>query len=285
MDSEVPSVTLSDGRRLAYQSYGDPDGLPIVYNHGGLSAHPDISFADQVARGRHLRLLAVDRPGTGGSSRHPDRRVIDWAEDVGALTTSLGIESFSVLGWSAGGPYALACCRALAPRVRRAAIVGGMCPFGATVTARQLGLRADRILFPLARKSPALAALVVRSSGLLSAQRTQQLLLHELSSADDRAVVGAMTPTEFFAGSREALRNGPGGVVDDYVTLGGDWGFVPEEVQIPVSLFQGSEDTLLPRAHAESLATSLPLSRLEIVEGAGHFLLHRHLDDVLDAVG
>jgi hypothetical protein len=41
---------------------------------------------------------------------------------------------------------------------------------------------------------------------------------------------------------------------------------------------------LLPRSHAEALAAQLPTGRLEVVEGAGHFLLHSHLGRVLDAL-
>jgi pimeloyl-ACP methyl ester carboxylesterase len=284
-DPDELGITLPDGRWLAYRSYGDPDGSPVAYHHGGLSAHTDVAFADEAARRHHLRLLAVDRPGTGESARLARRRVIDWGNDVATLMDALGIGSFSVLGWSAGGPYALACCRALGPRIRRAATVGGMCPFGPTVTPKQLGLRADRLLFPLSQRSRVLAAAIVRASSLLPERSAQRLVVRSLSSSEDRAVVSAMAPAEFSSDLRLALRHGPGGIVDDYVVLGGDWGFAPEEVTVPVCVFQGTEDTLLPVAHAESLAASLPHGRLEMIEGAGHFLLHRHLEAVFDALG
>ncbi len=94
----------------------------------------------------------------------------------------------------------------------------------------------------------------------------------------------AMTPAEAASGLREATRQGPGGVVDDYATLAEDWDFALFDVDVPVTVFQGAADTLLPRAHAESLAGQLPTGRLEVVDGAGHFLLHTHLGRVLDAL-
>jgi pimeloyl-ACP methyl ester carboxylesterase len=52
----------------------------------------------------------------------------------------------------------------------------------------------------------------------------------------------------------------------------------------PVTVFQGAADTLLPMSHAEALAAQLPSGHLEVVAGAGHFLLRPHLGRVLDAL-
>jgi pimeloyl-ACP methyl ester carboxylesterase len=277
-------LALPGGRRLAYRIYGDPDGAPVVYCHGGLSAHTDIAFATGRAAERHLQIVAIARPGIGESSRlGPPRRVRDWADDVAVLTAALGMESFSVLGWSAGGPYALACAVVLGPRVRHTLTIGGMAPLGGRVTARQLGLVADRVLFPLSQRAPRSAAALVRSAGWLPPAALQRTLLRSLPKAD-RAVVGAMSPAEFSADLEEALRNGPNGIVDDYRVVGADWGFAPENVTCPVTVVQGSEDTILPMAHARNLAERLPDGTLQVVEGAGHFLLHTHFELVVDAL-
>jgi pimeloyl-ACP methyl ester carboxylesterase len=276
--------SLPGGRRLDYRTYGDPAGSPVVYCHGGLSAHTDIAFAAGHAAERELRIVAVARPGIGESTRlGPPRRVRDWADDVAVLTTALGIGSFSVLGWSAGGPYALACAHVLGPRVHRTVTVGGMAPLEGQLTSRQLGLIADRILFPLSRRAPRLAATLVGSTGRLPGSVSQKTLLRSLSGAD-RAIVGAMSSAEFTADLKEALRLGPQGIVDDYRVVGGEWGFAPEDVTYPVTLLQGSDDTLLPMTHAQNIADRLPGGTLEVVEGAGHFLLHTHFDLVADAL-
>lgn len=171
----------------------------------------------------------------------------------------------------------------LGSRVRSVATVGGMAPLKAPLTAKQLGLSADRILFPLARRSAAAAAAVVRTSLLMPDRMSQRMVLHSVSPPD-HAVIAAMTPAAFMADLTDAVRHGAGGVVDDYLATGGDWGFAPKDMAGPVTLFQGAQDTLLPRRHAEELAARLAHGRLEIVEGAGHFLLHSHLDTVLDAL-
>jgi pimeloyl-ACP methyl ester carboxylesterase len=276
-------VVLPDGRRIECQSFGDPGGFPVIYCHGGLSAPVDIAFSDDAARERGVRIVAPARPGIGSSDRRRDRCVADWAADISAVVATLGIERFSVLGWSAGGPFALAVASGLAPLVVRTATVGGMAPLRPPLSARQLGLRVDQVLFPLATRSRSLAAFVVRASALAPAGVERGVLLRALPP-EDRAVVEKMTPVEVAAGMRDATRHGPGGVADDYAVLAADWGFELADVGGPVTVFQGAADTLLPRSHAETLAAQLPSGRLEVVEGAGHFLLHTHLGRVLDGL-
>ena len=101
-------LELADGRRLAYDDVGDPDGQPVVYLHGcpnsRLSRHPD----DSIAARAGVRLIAVDRPGYGSSDPPSDWSLGSVARDVAALVEHLDIEHCAVLGWSSGGPVALA---------------------------------------------------------------------------------------------------------------------------------------------------------------------------------
>ena len=62
-----------------------------------------------AASDEHVRLIAPDRPGMGRSDPQPGHVVADWPADVAALADTLGLETFGVVGWSAGTPYAFAC--------------------------------------------------------------------------------------------------------------------------------------------------------------------------------
>ena len=101
-------VALPDGRRLAYDDVGDPLGAPVVYLHGcpdcRLTRPPD----DAVAAGVGARVIAVDRPGYGSSDPDPHGDDNALAADVIVLADELGVDRFAVLGWSSGGPSALA---------------------------------------------------------------------------------------------------------------------------------------------------------------------------------
>ena len=70
-------------------------------------------------------MLALDRPGIGLSDPKPGRRVLDWADDAAEVAARLEITRFGVLGWSAGGPHALACAFRMPDRVM---VVGLVCP-------------------------------------------------------------------------------------------------------------------------------------------------------------
>ena len=98
---------------------GDPAGAPVLYLHGGgdsrLSRHPDDSIATTLG----VRLLAVDRSGPAVRGR----TLRTWAQDVVA---ALPVERFAVIGWSAGGPHALAVAAVAPERVTRVALVGSM---------------------------------------------------------------------------------------------------------------------------------------------------------------
>jgi pimeloyl-ACP methyl ester carboxylesterase len=277
-------ITLPSGRRLGYSEWGDTGGRPVVYFHGGLSSRLDIAFADGVCARLGVRLIAVDRPGIGLSDRHPRRQLLDWPADVAELADQIGVGRFSVLGWSAGGPHVLACAVAIPQRLAAAATSGGMAPLEHDDNVNDLGFQADRVLFPLSRRAPRLAAAGLWLAGRAPAAVVKWSLVHELGRLGahaDRQVVSRLSRAEASGFFYEALRNGAGGTVDDYRVLGDPWGFRLEHVDFKVTLFHGAEDRVEPLPHAEAMATRLPQADLQVVPGAGHFLLHRHLDQVL----
>ena len=101
------TLRLESGRSLGYAEWGDASGFPLVHFHGSSSSRLEHPVQPEVLEG--VRLVTIDRPGHGLSEFQPERTLLDWPRDVAALTDHLGIERFAVSGWSAGGPYALAC--------------------------------------------------------------------------------------------------------------------------------------------------------------------------------
>jgi pimeloyl-ACP methyl ester carboxylesterase len=78
-----------DGRTLAIEEDGDPNGRPVLV-HGGTpnSRHlyPPTAI-DAAARG--LRLISYDRPGYGGSTPQPGRTVADREASLAASAADL----------------------------------------------------------------------------------------------------------------------------------------------------------------------------------------------------
>jgi pimeloyl-ACP methyl ester carboxylesterase len=116
------AVTLPDGRRLAYTEWGLPDGPPVLGFHGTPGSRLWCPDEDATAA-LGVRLILPDRPGIGGSDPLPRRRFGDWPADVEVLADTLGLDTFGVVGYSAGGPYAAACAALMPARLTGVAIV------------------------------------------------------------------------------------------------------------------------------------------------------------------
>ena len=122
---------LTGGRRLGYDERGATDGRPVFYFHGSPSSRIEAALylSDDLLESCNIRLIALDRPGLGLSDFQPDRRLLDWPRDVLALADHLKIERFTILAYSLGGPYGLACAFAIPQRLEKAGIVSGAAMF------------------------------------------------------------------------------------------------------------------------------------------------------------
>lgn len=112
-------LTLPDNRRLAYAEYGNPNGHPTLYFHGGGASRLEpLLLGDDVFTRLGLRLIAPDRPGIGQSDFQPNRGFSDWVKDIEALANGLELDKFSVWGVSAGGGYAAVCAAKIPERLQ-----------------------------------------------------------------------------------------------------------------------------------------------------------------------
>ena len=121
------TLRLPDGRILAYDDVGDPAGAPVVYLHGT----PDSRLArppDHLTAAAGVRLVAVDRPGAGDSDPHPAARLLSLGADVEALLDHLSVPKAILVGWSAGGLFALAAATTLGERVAGVGLIATLPP-------------------------------------------------------------------------------------------------------------------------------------------------------------
>lgn len=282
------TIQLSDGRTLGFDDVGAPDGLPVIYFHGFGSSrvirHPDDSIAERLG----VRLIAVDRPGIGSSSGRPGRQMLDWPADVAALADALGIERFDVLGWSGGGPYALACAWSLPGRVRRAGVISGPAPLIGAGSTGYL-IRSHRA----AARAAGAAPWMIRLATWRWARQQQRDPARHLDAAvakmieADRVVVGdPRVRAMMLANTDEMYRQGNRGVYDEALIISRAWGFSLDEVQVPVVLWHGDDDPTVPVAMGHFLAEQVPNCLARYYPGEGHQLFVERWDEILrDLVG
>ena len=115
--SRVHSLALQDGRTLTWAEYGDPEGVPLIELHGGGASHLSGLVYHREALEAGVRIVAVDRPGAGGSTPDPDYSVAGFHEDVEQLADHLDLDRLVAMGNSNGGMFAVALAHAMPDRV------------------------------------------------------------------------------------------------------------------------------------------------------------------------
>jgi pimeloyl-ACP methyl ester carboxylesterase len=280
-------VVLSDGRDLAYASYGDPGGRPAFYFHGFPGSRIEARLIDADARRHCVRLLALDRPGYGGSDFQDRRTIPDWPGDVSAVADALGIDRFSVIGASGGAPYALACARTIPERLEAAVVLCGLGPLDDPGLTKGMMVH-NRIGLLAARRTPWLAlplfTLLTPAFRRLPSAFVARLASHV--SQPDREFLAHVEHSETFAATfREAFRRGARGPALDGRLYGRPWGFALEEIEMTVHLWHGECDNIVPPAMGRYVAAALPDCRATFCPDDGHFTVAiDRARDVLAAV-
>jgi hypothetical protein len=96
-DDSSATFTLLDGRKLGYAQYGTLKGRPIIYCHGLPGSRIEAAILDSHAQELNARIIAVERPGMGWSSPHPDRTLLDHAKDIERLADYLELQEYGVM--------------------------------------------------------------------------------------------------------------------------------------------------------------------------------------------
>ncbi len=280
-------LSLPDGRSLDVAVSGPDGAVPLLFHHGTPGSKVPVGPLERGAHARSLRLVTWSRPGYGGSTRRPGRRVVDDADDVAVLLESLGAERCVVAGWSGGGPHALASAARLPDRVAGVLSISGAAP--ATVPDLDflagMGQQNHEELGAARAGEPELRAyLEAEAPGLRDVQGDGVAAAMEtLIPPVDRAALAGEYGVELAANLRESVRTGIDGWLDDDRALLDGWGFAVEEVTTPTFVWQGSEDLMVPFTHGQWLADHLPQVTAHLLVGEGHVSTASHtLDSMLD---
>ncbi|MEJ2223300.1 MAG: alpha/beta hydrolase [Desulfobacterales bacterium] len=266
-------ITLSDGRRLSYAEFGDRQGRPVFYFHGFPGSRLEAKLADGISLESKVRFIGIDRPGYGRSSVKAVRTFIDWADDVAELADSLGIARFSILGVSGGGPYAAACACKMPDRLDAVGIICGMGPVDVPDLIRGMpwlyrqGLR-------LAGRLPQITATLYSFSAFFFRnypERMLSILSGKVSGNDKIALKNKKLIQVLSASFREAFRNSLRWSATDAVLYSRPWGFSLKDINIPVHIWHGEKDRIVPPEMGRYMAQSIPNCRATFFPNEGHF--------------
>ncbi|MDA4127370.1 MAG: alpha/beta hydrolase [Thaumarchaeota archaeon] len=270
-------MRTNDGRVLSVVEGGDGRGKPVFVLHGTPGSRMLYGRHATDASNRGIRLISYDRPGYGGSTPLPGRKVADVAKDVVSIADHLGVERFAVWGISGGGPHALACAARIPKRVVAAASLASPAPYPSPGLDWLSGQGEDNVAeFSAAMEGPE------RLDQFLVPLRVELLKADPVSFAKvfesllppvDKAVLSGELGDFLISSLKEGVRAGYEGWKEDDLAFVSDWGFKPADVSAPLLIWQGKEDKMVPFAHGLWLAEHIPGAEARLSQEDGHLTL------------
>lgn len=278
-----------DGRVLDVIVSGPDSGLPFVFHHGTPMASLQFAPFVDAATARGLMTITYSRPGYGTSTRHEGRSIADAAHDTEAILDTLRQQRFLSAGWSGGGPHALACAALLPDRVAACATIAGVGPFGEQDFDFLAGMgdaNVEEFGFFVAGDDEAAIRFMeayeeetrdATPEGLIESLRS---LLPPIDVEAIREDLGLF----LVESGREAFRNGIWGWFDDDRAFARPWGFDLSAMRVPVTIWQGEQDLMVPFAHGRWLASHVSGARAALSPEDGHLSLVGRFGDILDGL-
>jgi pimeloyl-ACP methyl ester carboxylesterase len=264
-DSIGTRTTTVGGRTVAHATYGSPDGTPVVFFHGTPGSRRLGGLWHEEARRADVRLVAIERPGCGRSDGWPARTLADTGRFTVPVLDDLGIDRAGVVGFSGGGPHALALAATRPDRVRRVDVVAGSAP-PSVVEAPAVA----RVLGALSERTPRVVELLLRGQARLAGRLGPSVVVSQYTTdgpppelTDEAA---ALLREDF----RAAVGGDGRGAAREFALLAAEWDVSPEDVDVPVGLHHGDRDANAPIAGARRLADALPAGDLTVLSGADH---------------
>ena len=276
-DNQPVALQTPDGRLLDVWLAGPEDATPLLFHCGTPGAGmPYARFVEQFAD-RGLRYVSFSRPGYGSSTRRPGRNVAAVVEDARAVLDSIGADSAWVLGWSGGGPHALACAALMPDRVQGTALIAGVAPYPAEGLDFMAGMGEENVEeFSAALEGPeALIPFKERNWPIFRGITGPEVAdaFGDLVDEVDRASIRADFAEWLAAVMREGLRESYWGWFDDDMAFVKPWGFELGSIRGRVHLWQGAHDRMVPFAHGEWLAAHVGGACPHLFADQGHLTL------------
>jgi pimeloyl-ACP methyl ester carboxylesterase len=277
-------LRAGDGRVITVEVLGDDHATPVLLCHGLADSRLAAQPLQQAARDLGLRVIAPDRPGTGGTDRRWLPQLADWADDAAVVLDALAVDSAALLGVSGGGPFAAACAARIPARVRSLTLV---CPLGLAEWPTAGMAHGERLSLALATHVPAVGGWSMGRLAALERRSPRSFLWLAATSQPDVDIRALQQPgmrESFLACYLEAFRRGSWGVAQDLRLLTRPWGFDLGSITAPTSIHHGDADTTVPVQHARLYAQAIPGARLQIHPGEGHFSILSDPQDILAAL-
>jgi pimeloyl-ACP methyl ester carboxylesterase len=277
IEARPEQLTLSDGRQVDVWLAGAEDATPVLFHSGTPSSGLPNPILVAALAAAGLRFVSFSRPGYGTSTRLPGRSVADVAPDTAAVLDHIGAEEAYVLGWSGGGPHALATVALLPERVPAAAVIGCVAPYPADGLDGMAGRGEENI--------EEFGAALEGADALIKFKDEAWPIFRAISPGDvaeglgdlvdevDRGAISEELAQWMASSWHEGLRQSYWGWFDDDMAFARPWGFDIGAIRVPVHIWQGGHDRMVPFGHGEWLARHVGSACPHLLPEHGHLSL------------
>jgi pimeloyl-ACP methyl ester carboxylesterase len=221
-----------------------------------------------------VRLVGIDRPGSGLSDFKPGWRMLEWPGDVVQLGERLTRERFAILGWSGGAPYAAACAYQVPDQISACGLVASMGPADMDVRG---AMARNQIWRTLAQRAPwslrSMLWLLYGRFGHDPAKFEASLvrMQAEVSEPDRQVYARPEIMRAMAEAMAEAFRQGMQGQAYEARLLYSPWGFdLGQMCHSQIRLWHGEQDWNIPPAIGRSIAAAMHGSQATFYPDEGH---------------
>jgi pimeloyl-ACP methyl ester carboxylesterase len=278
-------IECPDGRTLEAATFGHPSGHTIFFHHGTPGSTSMVQDFESFLEFGNFFFVTTSRPGYGSSSRLEGRDVASVVSDVGTVLDFFHRNTYVALGWSGGGPHALACAALDTPRCLGALTLASVVPLDVDFDWTA-GMGPENLEeFALAKKGGAPYEEFIATIGGLFAEANEQNIIELfgglLPDIDKEVLANDKSRQVLATAVRHGFLNGWRGFYDDNVAFFSPWGFDPTTIAVPVSVWYGDADLMVPPTHGAWLASHLPSATAHHHPEDGHLSLYaRHVEEL-----
>lgn len=270
--------TLSiNNETLSYRELGSGEEV-LVLIHGNMSSSRHFDLLAEALKDRY-RLILPDMRGFGASSYEtPVNDLADFAKDIEAMVSTLGIKRYKILGWSTGGGVAMVMAGMYPEQVTGLYLLESVGTTGypmfkkdeqgQAILTELLTEKADIALDPV-QVAPVLTALANRDKSFYKAlwnfaiynagnqpcEEHYDVYLEDMLTQRNLVDVDYAL-VHFNISTKPSLVRAGSGLV--------------QKIQCPVTVFQGAQDIVVPMSMAEEICEDLPQAKLVVLENAAH---------------
>ena len=271
----MPQFKCRSGRELEVLDNGVESSKAIVFHHGTPASAALWSQWFAYAADLGIRAISYSRAGYATSDRDFGRSIVSVNKDIAEVLEAKAIEKFVAIGWSGGGPHALA-NTLLASNVG-AITLAGVGAFGVEDLDFLEGMAQenhDEFGASLQGEEVIQQWFIDNASAFKSVggAEIREAFGGIISDADKKSMEGSFADV-LAAAIRSGIAVSFDGWVDDDVAFTKPWGFELSAITKPVKIWQGDQDFMVPHAHSRWLAKHIPTAELTFIPGQGHVTL------------